>query len=90
MSWSRRWPCCAVASSLQLPGQSARGAGRLLRLSASVGQSGPQEAIRRREEIRISQEKAYAAAEKFSEEMREKDLEADRLRQAGLTLGNLL
>ena len=41
-----------------------------------------QEAIRRREEIRISQEKAYAAAEKFSEEMREKDLEADRLRFA--------
>ena len=39
-----------------------------------------QEAVRRREEVKISQEKAYAAAEKFSEEMREKDLEADRLR----------
>ena len=39
-----------------------------------------QEAVRRKEEVRISQEKAYAAAEKYSEEMREKDLEADRLR----------
>ena len=39
-----------------------------------------QEAVRQREEVRIAQEKAYAAAEKFSEQMREKDVEADRLR----------
>ena len=39
-----------------------------------------QEAARRKEEVKVSQEKAYAAAERFSEEMREKDLEADRLR----------
>ncbi len=41
-----------------------------------------QEAVRCREEVRISQEKAYAAAEQFSEAMREKDVEADRLRFA--------
>ncbi|MDE6880299.1 MAG: chromosome segregation protein SMC, partial [Oscillospiraceae bacterium] len=39
-----------------------------------------QEAVRRREEVKVSQEKAYAAAETFSEAMRDKDLEADRLR----------
>ena len=39
-----------------------------------------QEAVRRREEVKVSQEKAYAAAERYSEAMREKDLEADRLR----------
>ncbi len=39
-----------------------------------------QEAVRRREEVRVSQEKAYTAAEQYSEAMREKDLEADRLR----------
>ena len=39
-----------------------------------------QEAVRRKEEVRIAQEKAYAAAEQFSEEMHGKDLEADRLR----------
>ncbi len=39
-----------------------------------------QEAARRKEEVRVAQEKAYAAAEKYSEEMRNKDLEADRLR----------
>ena len=39
-----------------------------------------QEAVRQREEVKIAQEKAYAAAEKFSEQMREKDVEADRLR----------
>ena len=39
-----------------------------------------QEAARRREEVKVSQEKAYAAAEQYSEAMREKDMEADRLR----------
>ena len=39
-----------------------------------------QEAVRRRGEVKTAQEKAYAAAEKYSEEMRGKDLEADRLR----------
>ncbi len=39
-----------------------------------------QEAARRREEVKVSQEKAYAAAERYSEAMREKDMEADRLR----------
>ena len=39
-----------------------------------------QEAARRKEEVRVSQEKAYAAAEQYSEEMRAKDVEADRLR----------
>ncbi len=39
-----------------------------------------QEAVRRKEEVRVSQEKAYAAAEQFSEAMRDKDLEADRIR----------
>ncbi len=39
-----------------------------------------QEAVRRKEEVKISQEKAYAAAERYSGEMRNKDLETDRLR----------
>ena len=39
-----------------------------------------QEAVRQREEVRTAQEKAYAAAERYSDQMREKDLEADRLR----------
>ena len=39
-----------------------------------------QEAVRQREEDRVAQEKAYAAAESFSQQMREKDVEADRLR----------
>ena len=39
-----------------------------------------QEAVRRREEVKVAQEKAYAAAEEFSEAMRARDLEADRLR----------
>ncbi|MCI8303368.1 MAG: chromosome segregation protein SMC, partial [Lawsonibacter sp.] len=39
-----------------------------------------QEAVRRREEVRIAQEKAYAAAERYSQEMRNRDVEADRLR----------
>ena len=39
-----------------------------------------QEAVRQREEVRVTQEKAYAAAEQFSQQMREKDVEADRLR----------
>ena len=39
-----------------------------------------QEAVRQREEVRVAQEKAYAAAEQFSQQMREKDVEADRLR----------
>ncbi len=39
-----------------------------------------QEAARRKEEVKVSQEKAYAAAEQYSEAMREKDMEADRLR----------
>lgn len=39
-----------------------------------------QEAARRKEEVRIAQEKAYAAAEGFSQAMRDKDVEADRLR----------
>ncbi len=39
-----------------------------------------QEAVRRREEVKVAQERAYAAAEKYSEEMRAKDVEADRLR----------
>ena len=39
-----------------------------------------QEAARRREEIRVAQEKAYAATEEFSQAMRDKDVEADRLR----------
>ena len=38
-----------------------------------------QEAVRQREEVRVAQEKAYAAAEQFSQQMREKDVEADRL-----------
>ena len=41
-----------------------------------------QEAVRRREEVKTAQEKAYAAAERYSEEMRDKDVEADRLRFA--------
>ena len=39
-----------------------------------------QEAVRRKEAVKTAQEKAYAAAEKYSEEMRNKDVEADRLR----------
>ncbi|MEA4933936.1 MAG: chromosome segregation protein SMC [Lawsonibacter sp.] len=39
-----------------------------------------QEAARQREEVRTGQEKAYEAAEEFSAQMREKDIEADRLR----------
>ncbi|MCI8423436.1 MAG: chromosome segregation protein SMC [Lawsonibacter sp.] len=39
-----------------------------------------QEAVRRREEVRQAQEKAFAAAEEFSAKMRDKDVEADRLR----------
>ncbi len=39
-----------------------------------------QEAARRKEEVKTAQEKAYAAAEQFSEEMHTKDVEADRLR----------
>ncbi len=39
-----------------------------------------QEAVRQREEVRTAQEKAYQAAEEFSAQMREKDVEADRLR----------
>ena len=39
-----------------------------------------QEAVRQREEVRVAQEKAYAAAEQFSQQMREKDVEADQLR----------
>ena len=39
-----------------------------------------QEAVRKKEEVRVSQEKAYAAAERYSEEMRNKDVESDRLR----------
>ena len=39
-----------------------------------------QETARQREEARTAQEKAYAAAETYSAQMREKDVEADRLR----------
>ncbi len=39
-----------------------------------------QEAVRQKENARIAQEKAYAAAEACSAQMREKDVEADRLR----------
>jgi len=39
-----------------------------------------QEAVREQETARISQEKAYAAVEEFSSLMREKEVEADRLR----------
>ncbi len=39
-----------------------------------------QQAVQQREETRTAQEKAYAAAEGFSQQMREKDMEADRLR----------
>ena len=39
-----------------------------------------QEAVRQQNEARIKQEKAYAAAEEFSEKMRDKDVECDRLR----------
>jgi len=39
-----------------------------------------QEAVRQREELRTAQEKAYAAAEQYSEEMRAKDVETDRIR----------
>ena len=39
-----------------------------------------QEAVRQREEAKVAQEKAYAAAEDYSAQMREKDVEADRLR----------
>ena len=39
-----------------------------------------QEAVRQQTEAKIKQEKAYAAAEEFSEKMRDKDVEADRLR----------
>ena len=53
-----------------------------LRASSIKLEADYQEAARRREEVKVSQEKAYAAAERFSEEMREKDLEADRLRFA--------
>jgi len=39
-----------------------------------------QEAVRQQEEVRTAQEKAFAAMEALSEQMREKDVEADRLR----------
>ena len=39
-----------------------------------------QEAVRQQNEAKIKQEKAYAAAEGFSGQMREKDVETDRLR----------
>ena len=39
-----------------------------------------QQAVRQREEARTAQERAYAAAEEFSLKMRDKDVEADRLR----------
>ena len=39
-----------------------------------------QEALRQQTEARTRQEKAYAAAEVFSEQMRDKDVECDRLR----------
>jgi chromosome segregation protein len=39
-----------------------------------------QEAVRQKEEAKIAQEKAYAAAERYSEQMREKDVEADQIR----------
>ena len=39
-----------------------------------------QEASRQLNEVKQAQERAYAAAEAFSEQMREKDVEADRLR----------
>jgi len=39
-----------------------------------------QEAVRRKEEVKAAQEKAYTAAEGYSQAMRDKDVEADRLR----------
>ena len=39
-----------------------------------------QEAVRQQTEAKTKQEQAYAAAEEFSEKMREKDVECDRLR----------
>ena len=39
-----------------------------------------EQAVHQKEEVRTAQERAYAAAEAFSEQMRDKDLEADRLR----------
>ncbi len=39
-----------------------------------------QEARRQKEEVKTAQERAFAAAEQYSEEMRQKDMEADRLR----------
>ncbi len=51
-----------------------------LRSSSIKLEADYQEAVRRKEEVKTAQEKAYAAAERFSEEMRGKDLEADRLR----------
>ena len=41
-----------------------------------------QEAVRQKNEAKTAQEKAYAAAERYSEQMREKDVEADQLRFA--------
>ena len=41
-----------------------------------------QQAVGQREELKTAQEKAYAAAEAFSQQMRDKDVEADQLRFA--------
>ena len=41
-----------------------------------------QEAVRQKNEVKTAQEKAYVAAERYSEQMREKDVEADQLRFA--------
>jgi len=48
-----------------------------IKLDASYG-----EAVRQREEAKGALDKLYAAAEKFAEQMREKDVEGDRLRFA--------
>ena len=51
-----------------------------IRANAIKVEADYQEAARQQAEARTAQEKAYAAAERYSEEMREKDVEADRLR----------
>ena len=51
-----------------------------IRAGSAKLESDYQEAVRQQSEAKVKQEKAYAAAEEFSAAMREKDVEADRLR----------
>ena len=53
-----------------------------LRASNLKLQADYQQAVSQRDELKTAQEKAYAAAEAFSQQMREKDVEADQVRFA--------